>query len=108
VSPEARSLAIWSAIGGAVCVIAVWVLFTALRARLPAADSRLPDGTVAGRRQSEVLWATLLLAAAPDFWMTGLRPMSDMPGLALAVAAQALLLARRGPHERRGPFGSAI
>jgi len=96
---EARALAIWSALGGAGCIVAAWVLFR---------------GQVAGGRGQEVsigqtaLWATLLLAAAPDFWMTGLRPMSDMPGLALAVAAQALLLMRRGPEERRGPSGSAI
>jgi hypothetical protein len=80
---EARALAIWSAIGGAGCIIAAWFLFSSLANRQAA------------------LWATLLLAAAPDFWMTGLRPMSDMPGLALTVAAQALLL-------RRGPSGSAI
>lgn len=63
-------------------------------------------------------WATLLLAVSPDFWMTGLRPMSDMPGLALAVVAQAFLLqgesngrepnGRREPNARRGPFGSAV
>jgi hypothetical protein len=60
------------------------------------------------------VWAVLLLACAPLFWMTGLRPMSDMPGLALAIGAQALLLRRDSPErrgpliERRGPFGSAI
>jgi hypothetical protein len=64
--------------------MAAWFLFNSLANRQAA------------------LWATLLLAAAPDFWMTGLRPMSDMPGLALAVAAQALLL-RRASQERRGP-----
>jgi hypothetical protein len=107
VAAEARALAIWSAIGGAACIIAAWFLFAALRARFPATDSRLPAGPEALSRRSEVLWATLLLAVAPDFWMTGLRPMSDMPGLALAVAAQALLLAGHGAEERRGPFGSA-
>ena len=95
---EARALAIWSAVGGVACIIAAWFLFR---------------GQEAGGRGQEAstgqaaLWATLLLAAAPVFWMTGLRPMSDMPGLALAVAAQALLV-RRGPEERRGPRGSAI
>ena len=74
---EAKALAIWSAIGGAGCIIAAWYLFGALT------------------RGQEVIWATLLLAAAPDFWMTGLRPMSDMPGLALAIAAQALMLRSR-------------
>jgi transmembrane protein TMEM260 (protein O-mannosyltransferase) len=114
VAAEARALAIWSAVGGAGCIIAAWFLFAALCARLPATASGLRASPEAGSSRSEVLWATLLLAAAPDFWMTGLRPMSDMPGLALAVAAQALLLARHGPEdrhgpeERHGPFGSAI
>ena len=114
VAAEARALAIWSAVGGAGCIIAAWFLFAALCARLPATASGLRASPEAGSPRSEVLWATLLLAAAPDFWMTGLRPMSDMPGLALAVAAQASLLARhgpedrRGPEERHGPFGSAI
>src|SRR6188474_923810 len=68
---EARALAIWSAIGGAGCIVAAWFLFR---------------GQGAGGRGHEVstgqtaLWATVLLAATPDFWMTGLRPMSDMPG----------------------------
>ena len=100
VAAEARALAIWSAIGGAGCIIAAWFLFAALRVRLPATL------TAAGRRTSEVLWATLLLAVAPLFWMTGLRPMSDMPGLALAIAAQALLLAQCG-SEVCGPSWSA-
>jgi hypothetical protein len=53
------------------------------------------------------MWATLLLAASPLFWMSGLRPMSDMPGLALAIGAQALLL-RRGPsHHRCGTEGGS-
>jgi len=104
VAAEARALAIWSAIGGAACLLAAWFLFTALRARLRAADS----GLAAGSRQSDVLWATLLLAAAPDFWMTGLRPMSDMPGLALAVGAQALLLAGRGPATTAGALLAGI
>jgi hypothetical protein len=74
---EAKALAIWSAIGGAGCIVAAWFLFAAIGDRRTA------------------FWATLLLAVAPDFWMTGLRPMSDMPGLALAIAAQALMLRSR-------------
>jgi len=85
---EARALAIWSAIGGAGCLIAAWFLFTALAER-----SRQLDLGVGGWKLE--VWAVLLLAAAPDFWMTGLRPMSDMPGLALAIGAQALMLRSR-------------
>ena len=33
VAAEARALAIWSAIGGAACIVAAWFLFAALRAR---------------------------------------------------------------------------
>jgi len=116
VSAEAWSLAVWSAIGGAGCIIAVWFFFAALAERsgqLPTSNSQLSrsrdvaasgslgvgswklgiDAHEAGRA---VMWATLLLAASPLFWMSGLRPMSDLPGLALAIGAQALLL-RRGP-----------
>ena len=76
---EAKALAIWSAIGGAACIVAAFYFFTALEV----------GGWTLG------VWAVFLLAAAPDFWMTGLRPMSDMPGLAVAVAAQALMLRSR-------------
>jgi hypothetical protein len=99
VAAEARALAIWSALGGAACLIAAWFLFAAIGEHLP---------TISAWRLGVPEWATLLLAASPDFWMTGLRPMSDMPGLALAVAAQSLLLMQRGPTERGGPFGSAV
>ena len=102
---EAKALAIWSAVGGAGCIVAAWFLFVALQDRGPTGSA--PPGTM--------LWSVLLLAVSPVFWMTGLRPMSDMPGLALAIGAQALMLQRgpseqrRGPIvERRGPFASAV
>src|SRR5262245_16817618 len=96
VSAEAWSLALWSAIGGGACIVAAWFLFVAVTNRLPTLDARLaevgsPKSEVAGQK-SIVICATLLLAASPLFWLTGLRPMSDMPGLALAIGAQALLL----------------
>jgi hypothetical protein len=37
-------------------------------------------------------WATGATVCAPLFWFTALRPLSDMTGLAFAVAAQVLLL----------------
>ena len=91
---EAKALAVWSTIGGAACIVAAWFLFSALAAKQGAGGRQhaaLRLGV--GSWESGVAeWATLLLAAAPDFWMTGLRPMSDMPGLALAIGAQALML----------------
>jgi hypothetical protein len=76
---EALALAIWSAIAGAVALASAFVLFSAIE----------PPGP--GSRRAP-LWAVALLAVSPLFWISGLRPMSDLPGLALAVAAQALLV----------------
>ncbi|CAN5839881.1 hypothetical protein BH24ACI5_BH24ACI5_12390 [soil metagenome] len=74
-APEARGLAIWSALCGALMVPLLFALFHAL------------DGSA--RR---AWWATLLTAASPLVWFSGLRPLSDIPGLAVAVLAQALLV----------------
>jgi hypothetical protein len=71
---DAFALAIWSPIGGAVALIAAFSIFRSLSTT------------------SIAIWATALLAASPLFWLTGSRPMSDMPGLALALVAQALFL----------------
>jgi hypothetical protein len=78
---EALALAVWSPIAGAVALIAAFSIFRFLST------------------PSLAVWATVLLAASPLFWLNGLRPMSDMPGLALALVAQALLL--RGSTEKR-------
>ena len=49
---EARALAIWSAIGGAGCILAAWFLFGALQVRLT------PNPTDDARRMQ--VWAVLL------------------------------------------------
>ena len=74
---EAKAIAIWSAIGGAGCIIAVWFFFGALQVRLKADPTDQTRGPIG----SAPLWAVLLLAFMPLFWMTGLRPMSDMPAI---------------------------
>ena len=81
---EATALALWSAFGGAVAIVALFHVFRALEL----------EGGVP-RRSLGAGWATGLAAAAPVFWISGLRPMSDMPGLALALSAQALILSGR-------------
>ena len=52
--------------------------------RFPASGARLSRLVAAG--------AATLLAAAPLFSISGVRPLSDMPGLALALLAQALIV----------------
>ena len=73
---ESLALAIWSALGGAIALLAAYSIFSSIGSVSP-------------------IWATALLAASPLFWIAGSRPMSDMPGLAAALVAQALFLAGR-------------
>lgn len=40
------------------------------------------------------------LPCPPLFWLSGLRPMSDLPGLAVALVAQVLLLQGRSDRRR--------
>ena len=86
-SAEATALAMLSAVGGAVAIVAMFELFREFGSR--------------------AVLATALAAAAPLFWMSGLRPMSDMPGLAAAIAAQALIL-KGGTDQRRLIQGAGL
>jgi len=52
-------------------------------------------GVVSRERTGAVLAVTALAAAAPLYWMTAARPLSDMMGLAAALGVQALLLRAR-------------
>ena len=79
---DALALAIWSALAGALALIAAFAFFRGIEV-----DRAPPE-----RSTQMALWATALLAVAPLFWISGLRPMSDLPGLAMALGAQALLL----------------
>ena len=72
---EPRGLAVWSAISGAALVLLLFALFRAL------------DGD--DRRAG---WAAVITVLSPLFWFTALRPLSDTTGLAVAVAAQALIV----------------
>lgn len=72
---EARGLALWSVLCAVLMVPALFALFRAL------------DGSI--RR---AWWATLLTMTAPLVWLSALRPLSDIAGLAAALIAQALLV----------------
>lgn len=87
-SPEVRGLAIWSALAGALLIPLIYWLWAGL------------DG--AGRT---AMTATALTVATPLYWFTALRPLSDMVGLAGAVAALAALIRAwpgRSVDDRRG------
>jgi hypothetical protein len=92
VRADALALAIWSAVGGALAIVAAGYLFRDMTA------NRERAGAVG-------FWGATFLALTPLFWMTGLRPMSDMLGLGVALAAQALIL--RGSIDGRGLVAGA-
>ena len=72
---EPRGLAVLSAIAGASLVPLLFMLFR-----------RLGDDDTVG------WWAMAAAVCSPLFWFTALRPLSDMTGLAIATASQALVL----------------
>lgn len=86
VRADAMALAIWSALGGAIAIVAAAALF-----REMTSDRE--------RAAAVGFWGALLVAVTPLFWLTGLRPMSDMFGLGVALVAQALLV--RGARDGR-------
>ena len=85
VAAEALTLALWSAVAGAVAIVSLVAVFGAL--------------TTSGSRHVP-LWGAAFAGAAPLFWISGLRPMSDLVGLAAALAAQALILQGRAGGRR--------
>ncbi|MBI4263868.1 MAG: DUF2723 domain-containing protein [Acidobacteria bacterium] len=104
VEAEALTLGLWSVLGAAVAIVAAAHVFAAVcsggpEGPPPRSEDGPPLRSAVGPRAT-VVWATALLAVSPLFWMTGLRPMSDMPGLALALCAQALALSGRTDRRR--------
>jgi hypothetical protein len=90
IAAEALTLSLLSAVAGAAALAAAAVIFR-------------QSGPTERR---EATWAVALLAASPLFWLSGLRPMSDLPGLAVTLAAQALIL--KGNSDRRYLVPGAI
>src|SRR5215203_4684129 len=82
---DAGSLSVWGAVFGAIAVFALVALFRCVE----ALDRTASDAD----RQRRAALATVVAVASPLFWFTALRPLSDMPGLGAALAAQACLAA---------------
>lgn len=76
---ETHALALLSVAAGALGLLAAFAFFR----RVSEADGS----------GEEALLATVLVATAPLYWFTAVRPLSDMTGLAAALAVQALTLA---------------
>jgi len=82
---EAGALSWWSAFCGALAVFPLLALYRSLEALDRAAEQ--------ADRDRRAALAVLVAVASPLFWFTSLRPLSDVTGLAFALAAQACLAA---------------
>ncbi len=85
-SVEARALASVSLLSGLVALVCLYGVFSSLTSRPAAASS--PWSTL----NVEAFAATAVTVSCPLFWYLAARPMSDLPGLAFALAAQSCLL----------------
>jgi hypothetical protein len=90
---EARALAVVSLLGGLLSIACLYVVFAAMSASTRLGLDAAPDGQ-AGRGVLDIpaFAATAVTVSCPLFWDLAVRPMSDVPGLALALAAQACLM----------------
>src|SRR5688572_20025316 len=75
---EAKALAMLSLLAGLVAIVLLYRVFAALGAS-PAFDI-------------QAVAAAALTVTCPLFWYLAVRPLSDLPGLAFALASQACLL----------------
>jgi len=82
---DAKALAVLGAIFGALAVFPLMRLFESLDALEPQDSPRFASAAPAAL-------ATVLAMASPLFWFNALRPLSDIPGLAVTLAAQAALV----------------
>ena len=95
---DSGSLSVWGAVFGALSVFPLMALFRSIEALDRSAD--------AAERDRRVMLATIVVVASPLFWFTALRPLSDMTGLGMALAAQACLasaFARRRMADAASP-----
>lgn len=83
---EAKALSVLSLLAGLCAIVALYKVFASLGDALSA------------------IAATALTVCCPLFWYMAVRPMSDLPGLAAALASQACLLAA-WRHQRPGADG---
>jgi hypothetical protein len=84
---EARALSVLSLLSAVAAIVALYGVFVCLSPRLVPAEGS-PWRTL----DVSAVAATAITASCPLFWYLSVRPMSDVPGLAAALAAQACLL----------------
>ena len=89
---EARALSALSLLGGLIAIVCLYGVYACLGR--PSGDPKEETAVSAPWRSLDIvaLSATAITASCPLFWYLAVRPMSDLPGLAFALAAQACLM----------------
>ncbi len=87
---DARALSALSVLAALVAIVLLYRVLSCFAG--PAGDEAADlQGAPWRRFEPRAMAATALTVACPLFWYLGVRPMSDLPGLAAALAAQAAL-----------------
>ena len=85
---EAKALAVLSLLGGLLAIFCLYIVFSCFAEAPPSLSVRERLRTL----DITAFAATVIAASCPLFWYLAVRPMSDLPGLAVALAAQACLM----------------
>ena len=85
---EARALAMLSLLAGLLAIVCLYAVFACLGEGSENDSNRPPWRSL----DVSAIAATAIAASCPLFWYLAVRPMSDLPGLAIASMAQASLL----------------
>jgi hypothetical protein len=83
---EATALSMLSVLAGVFAIFGLYRVFTGLTGEV--GGNKVPPF----RLDIQAFAATAITVTCPLFWYLGVRPMSDLPGLALAVASQACVM----------------
>ncbi len=95
---EATALSVVSLVAGLFAIVFLYRMFDRLSQAAAEAPASLLSTEAPGAKGErspvnvEALAATAITASCPLFWYLGVRPMSDLPGLAAALASQACLM----------------
>jgi hypothetical protein len=84
---EAKALAIISLLSGLLAIASLYVVYAGMKSR-DEPEERAPFRSL----DISAFAATAIAVSCPLFWYLAVRPMSDLPGLSLALAAQACLM----------------
>jgi hypothetical protein len=95
---EAKALALLSLLAGLLAIVCLYGVFACLgdghafATGFGGASDRDSDRAPWRSLDVSALAATAVTVSCPLFWYLAVRPMSDLPGLAIALMAQACLL----------------